>query len=157
MAMIAPEAAQKIQDLLDGTSEFREDGLVVRRPDLSYTPENPQLKPEEINFYRWTFAYILPGKDIEFEETTMKYLPLMKSKNIPDGYVVYQVIMGKELPLYILVQPGKSPADYFSIDHSQTLGEEAQVLQSKLWSLLRKVEYKNAWIDRDFSYVLQEK
>ena len=81
----------------------------------------------------------------------------MKSKNIPDGYQVYQVIMGKELPLYVLVQGGKSPADYFSIDHSMTLGEEAQILQSKLWSLMRKLEYKNAWIARDLSYVGPEK
>lgn len=157
MAKIAPEQSQKIQGYLDGASEFREDGLLATRPDLSNIPENPRLKPEEINFYRWTFAYILPGKEKEFEETAKKYLPLMKSKNIPDGYGVYQVIMGKELPLYILAQGGKSPADYFSIDHSETLGEEAQVLQSKLWSVMRKVEYKNAWIDRDLSYDGPEK
>ena len=66
--------------------------------------------------------------------------------------MVYQVIMGKELPLYVLVQGEKNPADYFSIDHSKTLGEEAQVLQSRLWSLMRKVEYKNAWIARNLSY-----
>jgi hypothetical protein len=152
MAMIGPEQGKKIQDLLDGTSEFHEDGLDVFRPDLSYTPESPRLKPEEVNYYRLSFAYVLPGKEMEFEETVKKYLPIMKSKNIPDGYQVYQVIMGKPLPLYILVQAGKNPADYFSIDHSETLGEEGQALQSKLWSLLRKLEYKNAWIARDLSY-----
>jgi hypothetical protein len=157
MVKIGPEQDKKIQDLLDGTSEFREDGLIVTRPDLSYTPENPRLKPGEINFYRWSFAYILPGKETEFEETAKKYLPLMKSKNIPDGYLVYQVIMGEELPLYVLVQGGKGPADYFSIDSSEALGEEGQVLQSKLWSLIRKVAYKNAWIDRDLSYIGPEK
>ncbi|UCE40147.1 MAG: hypothetical protein JSV17_11850 [Candidatus Aminicenantes bacterium] len=157
MAMIGPEQGKKIQDLMDGTSEFREDGLIVLRPDLSYTPESPRLKPEEVNFYRWSFAYLLPGKAPEFEETAKKYVPLMKSKNIPDGYVVYQVIMGKELPLYVLVQGGKNPADYFSMDYSETLGEEAQVLQSKLWSLMRKMEYKNAWIARDLSYDGPEK
>ena len=74
MAMIAPEAGQKIQGYLDGASEFREDGLLATRPDLSYIPESPRLRPEEINFYHWTFAYILPGKEKEFEETAMKYL-----------------------------------------------------------------------------------
>ena len=87
MAMIAPEASQKIQKLLEGTMEYRQDGLLVTRPDLSYMPESPRLKPEEINFYRWTFTYILPGKEKEFEETAKKYLPLMRSKNIPDGFL----------------------------------------------------------------------
>ena len=77
----------------------------------------------------------------------------MKSKNIPDGYLVYQVIMGDELPLYVLVQGRKSPADYISIDSSEALGEKGQVLQSKLWSLIRKVAYKNAWVARDLTYV----
>ncbi len=157
MAMIAPEAGQKIQKLLEDTTEYRQDGLLVTRPDLSYMPESPRLKPEEINFYRWSFASILPGKEKEFEETAKKYLPLMRSKNIPDGFLVYQVIMGKELPLYVLVQSAKNPADYFSIDHSETLGKEGQELQSKLWSFIRKLEYKNAWIDRDLSHIVQEK
>ncbi len=52
---------------------------------------------------------------------------------------------------------GQSVADYFSIDHSETLGKEGQELQSKLRSFIRKIEYKNAWIDRDLSHIVQEK
>jgi hypothetical protein len=157
MAKIAPEPGQKIQKLLDGTSEYREDGLIALRPDLSYIPDNPRLKPEEINYYNWTFTYILPGKEQALEEMAKKYKTLYQAKNIPDGFMLYEVIMGKEQPLYILVQSAKSPGDYFSTDYSEALGEEGAALQSKLWSVIRKVEYKQAWIDRDLSYIVQEK
>ncbi len=157
MANIAPGPGQKIQKLLDGTTECREDGLIVLRTDLSYIPENPRLNSDEVNFYNWTFTYILPGKSNELEETAKKYKALYQTKNIPDGFVLYQVIMGKEQPLYILVQSAKNPADYFSIDHSEALGEEATAMQGKLWSLIRKIEYKQAWIARDLSYAGQEK
>lgn len=136
MAKIAPEQGQKIQTLLDSTSESREDGLIALRPDLSY---------------------ILPGKEIALEEMAKKYKTLYQAKNIPDGFLLYEVIMGKEQPLYILVQSAKNPGDYFSTDHSEALGEEGAALQSKLWSVMRKVEYKQAWIDRDLSYIVQEK
>ena len=157
MAKIAPEQGQKIQKLLDGTSDFREDGLIALRPDLSYMPENPRLKPEEINFQNWTLSYILQGKEKELEEITKKYKALYQAKNIPDGFLLYEVIMAKEQPLYILVQNAKNPGDYFSTDHSEALGKEGAALQSKLWSVMRKVEYIQAWIDRDLSYVIQEK
>ena len=157
MANIAPEQGQKIQKLLDGTNEYREDGLIVLRPDLSYIPENPRLKSEEINFFNWTFNYLLPGKEKELEEMAKKYKTLYQTKNIPDGFFLYQVIMGKEQPLYILVQSAKNPGDYFSTDHSEALGEEAAALQGKLWSLIRKIEYKQAWIARSLSYIVQEK
>lgn len=127
------------------------------RPDLSYMPENPRLKPEEVNFYNWTFTYLLPGKEKELEEMSKKYKTLYQTKNIPDGFFVYEVIMGKEQPLYILVQSAKDPADYFSMDYSEALGEEATALQSKLWSLIRKIEYKQAWIARGLSYGGPEK
>ena len=157
MAKIAPEKGQKIQELLDGTTEYREDGLIVMRPDLSYMPENARLKPEEINFYNWTFTYILPGKEQAFEEMAKKYKTLYQAKNIPDGFILYEVIMGKEQPMYILIQSAKNPADYFSTDHSEALGDEGAALQSKLWSVIRKVEYKQAWMARDLSYTIQEK
>lgn len=157
MAKIAPESGQKIQKLLDGTTECREDGLIVLRPDLSYMPENPRLKPEEINYYNWTFTYILPGKEQALEEMAKKYRALYQAKDIPDGFLLYEVIMGKEQPLYILVQTAKSPGDFFSINYSEALGEEGAALQSKLWSVIRKLEYKQAWIDRDLSYTGQEK
>jgi len=157
MAKIAPEQGQKIQKLLDGTSECREDGLIALRPDLSYKPENPRLKPEEINFQSWTFTYLLPGKEQALEEMSKKYKAIYQAKNIPDGFLVYEVIMGKEQPLYILVQNAKNPGDYFSTDYSEALGEEAAALQGKLWSVIRKVEYRQAWIARNLSYDGPEK
>ena len=157
MAKIAPDKGEKIQKLWSDTTEYRKDGLIVLRPDLSYIPENPRLKQEEASFFSWTLTYILPGKEQAFEEMAKKYKTLYQTKNIPDGFMLSQVIMGDELPLYVLVQSARSPADYFSIDHSQTLGEEGMAMQSKLWSLIRKIEYKQAWIARDLSYTVQEK
>ena len=82
MAKIATEKGEKIQKLWSETTEYRKDGLIVLRPDLSYIPENPRLKPEEANFFSWTLTYILPGKEQEFEEMAKKYKSLYQTKNI---------------------------------------------------------------------------
>ena len=157
MAKIEPETGQKIQKLMSGAVEYQEDGLIMLRPDLSYIPENPRLKLEEVNFQNWTFTYILPGKELALEEMSKKYKALYQAKNIPDGFMLYQVIMGKQQPMYILSQSAKNPGDYFSTDHSEALGEEAAAMQGKLWSVIRKVEYVQAWIARDLTYIAQEK
>ena len=124
MASIAPETGQKIQKFMGGAVEYQEDGLIVFRPDLSYIPESPRLNQEEINFQNWTFTYILPGMEKDLEEMSKKYKALYQAKNIPDGFMLYQVIMGKQQPMYILVQSAKNTGDYFSTDHSEVLGEE---------------------------------
>jgi hypothetical protein len=157
MAKIAPEIGQKIQKLMGEAVEYQEDGLIVLRPDLSYMPENPRLKPEEINYQNWTFTYILPGKELALEEIAKKYKALYQAKNIPDGFMLYQVIMGKQQPMYIMSQSAKNPGDYFSTDHSEALGEEAAAMQGKLWSVIRKIEYVQAWIARDLTYMVEEK
>ena len=154
---IGQEQGQKIQKLMEGTTEYHNDGFVVLRPDLSYTPENPRLKPEEANFRNWIFYYIEPGKEKETEEVAKKLVALYKSKNIPDGWDTYEVIMGKEAPLYVIVDRAKNAADYYSTDYSKLLGEEAKALSVKSLPLLRKLETKQGWFRPDLSYIPKEK
>jgi len=157
MSKIGAEQGQKIQKLAEGTTEYRKDGLVLLRPDLSYTPENPRLKPEEANFYFWTFFYIRPDKEKEAEEIAKKFVALNKSKNIPDGYDFYVAIMGSEAPLFIIIQKAKNAADFYSQDNNKLLGEEGKALWEKAWSLVRKYETKQGWFRPDISYIPKEK
>jgi len=56
------EKYQSLEKRFADTYEYTNVGLCHLRPDLSYTPKKPRLKPEESNFIWWRFAYVLPGK-----------------------------------------------------------------------------------------------
>ena len=155
-AKMGPEQGQKIQKLLDGTQEYYQDIVVLSRPDLSYTPENPRLKPEEGNFRRWTFIYSHPGKQKELEAITKEFAALSKSKNNPDGYSFSEAIMGIEAPRYLIIQSAKDAADFYSQDINKLLGEEGKALWEKAWPLIRKIEYKQGWFLPGLSYIPRE-
>lgn len=154
-AKIGPEQGQKIQKLLEGTQEYYKDIVVLSRPDLSYTPENPRLKPEEGNFLRWTFLYLHPGKQKEVEAFAKEYVALCKSKNIPDGYSLSEAIIGVEAPQYLIMEGAKNAADLYSQDKDldKLLGEEGKALWKKAWPLIRKVEFKHGWVLPELSYI----
>lgn len=153
MAKIGPEQGQKIQKLLEGTQEYSEDIVILSRPDLSYTPENPRLKPEEGNFRRWTFLYLHSWKQKEVEAIAKEFVALYKSKNIPDGYSLYEAIMGIEAPGYLIIQSAKDAADFYSQDINKLLGEEGKALWKKAWPLIKKVEYEQGWFLPGLSYI----
>lgn len=136
---------QELMKSLEGTVDYYRCGAIRHLPDLSYAPKAPRLKPEEQNFLVWYFAYIEFGKEIELAGLLKQWIELGTSKNIPDGWEVYLVESGAEMPLYFWVENGKSAADYY-VENEKVVKEIGEGKFADLWgktaALLRKYEIK---------------
>ena len=142
-----------------GTYEYVTPGMYYLTPELSYTPENPRLKPDEINFLRWNFFYIRAGMNKEAEEIAKKWVALYKSKNIPDGYNLFVGDIGTDMPIFVVVSFGENASDYFSQleKNNALLGEEGMALWKKTFAATRKFETKTGMSRPDLSYIPKEK
>jgi hypothetical protein len=139
-----------------GTFEYARIGFVYLRPDLSYAPEKPRLKPEEANFLYWGLCYVDSAKVDEFNEIFKEYVSLYKSKNITSGFTTYQGGYGTDMPFYFFAMSGKSPADFFSEDEKTTKileGEKDEELWNRFLATLRKYEIKTGRYRPDLSYI----
>lgn len=128
--------------------------VALRRPDLSYVPATPRLKPEERRFVHWQFYSIDAAHTDDAEQVAKDYVALFKSKNIGDGFSVYQVMSGNDLPLYVVASSGKSPADFYSNDEriNAMAATEMRPLQARVLSYTRKYEVKDGTARPELSY-----
>ncbi|MGZ5494045.1 MAG: hypothetical protein ACXW3E_11550 [Thermoanaerobaculia bacterium] len=128
--------------------------VIVRRPDLSYTPANPRLKPEEQPFVHLQFYYLDAARSEESEQIAKDYVALFKAKNISDGFSVYQVLSGNDLPMLIASSRAKSAADYYANDEkvNATLGADVRALQARALAITRKFEVRDAMYRPELSY-----
>jgi hypothetical protein len=150
---------QVLMDRYAGTFEFAQSGIYKHLPELSYMPENPRLKKEEMKFLRWSFLYIKGGKEKGVEEIAKRWASLSKNKNIAESYFFYAASMGAEMPLYVVVEGGKSASDFFTQKekHKELMGEEGMQLWKEAMSTMRRMEEKIGWSRPDLSYTPEEK
>lgn len=134
---------------IDHTSEI----VAMRRPDLSYAPKTPRLKPEEVKFIRYEFYYIKPEAESKIEGISKEWASLFAKHNVNDGFNLYQILMGDDLPLVVVTIEGTSPADLEtqSAKILETLGKEGQDLMQKTLALTRRFETKIGQLRPDLS------
>jgi hypothetical protein len=128
----------------------------ARRPDLSYVPANPRLKPEEQKFVHLMFYYIDAAKTDEAEQVAKDYAALAKAKNIPNPFTVYEAKSGTDLPLYVVAIPAKSAADFYANDEKDNaaMGADARALDARAMAAARKLQFRDATFRPDLSYPL---
>ena len=144
----------------DGTFEYLRIGFIYLRPDLSYAPEKPALKPEEANSLFWGLCYVESGKEAEFEKVFKEYVAEYKNKNIATGFTTYEGGFGTEVPFYFFAMSAKSIIEVFSEDEKATkmVGEEkSKELGNKMMGTLRKYEFKTGRYRPDLSYIPEVK
>lgn len=131
-------------------SEF----VALYRPDLSYMPATPRLKQSEGSYVRWSFYYLDPEHAEESEQIARDYSALFKAKNIPDGFNIYQVISGNDLPLLVVSVHGKSAADLAQAEekNNATLGKDVFPLAARAMGITRRYETKDGMYRPDLSY-----
>ena len=141
------------------TMESYTELVAAYRPDLSYVPANPRFKPEEAKFVHWEFYYLDAVRAEESEQVARDYVAFFKSKNIGDGFQVYQAQSGSDLPLLVVAVPAKSAADYWETDEKITAayGKELQPLQMRAMSITRRFETRDANYRADLSFPLPAK
>jgi len=146
---------QALMKRFSGTYEYIHMYMWYLNHELSYTPENPRLKVEEVKTIYYTYLYFKPGMEKEAEEIAKKWKALYKSKNISDLYYLYVGDIGTDMPVYCVVGGGKSSADFFSQaeKNDKLLGEEAMALWEKTLKLCRKIEQKTGRPRPDLSLI----
>ena len=130
------------------------DFVALRRDDLSYAPATPRLKPEERRFVHYQFYYLDGSRIPEAEQVAKDYVALFKSKNIGDGFTIFDVVTGNDLPLWVIASTGKSAADYYSNDEkiNAVLAGADRPLQARALAVTRKYEVKDGMARPDIAY-----
>jgi len=157
--MASDEKTKAMLNRFGDTYEYMKPWLVYHKPDLSYIPENPRLKPEEEGFIRIYFFYIKGGREQKFEEVCREWVSLYKKYKIKERCNVFVGDIGTDTPFYVLTLSGKSAADFY-INNPKTFeisGEESIKLWKKEVALARKRELKNSWYRSGLSYIPKDK
>lgn len=129
-------------------------GVIQKRPDLSYVPNDPRLNILEARYMRMDVFYIKAGREDEFEDFCKELGEQWRQKNVPERFSVYAGRIGMETPVYYLSMTGKDPADFWSHagktwDHKES---EFQKIRKKILFLLRKWEFNTGWLRTDLTY-----
>lgn len=153
------ETNQAIHKSFIGTYESVRGFMWYLRNDLSYTPKNPRLKPEDEKFFHYTFLYFKAGIQTKVEEIAKRWKDLFESKNMPDGYYLWLGDIGTDTPVICIVSPGKSAADFYVQDekYMELLGNEVKELNLKALSLIRKIDIKTGRARPDLLDIPKEK
>jgi hypothetical protein len=162
IAGLGEQAGKEVEELQKGfvgTTESTTAGTVLLRTDLSYMPENPRVKTEDVSFVWWNYYYIKYGKEEEAEEIAKEWQALWKSNGITDSFQVYQPMLWSDLPVIVAAGGALSAADYYSHmeKYIEKMGDEYLALNKKTMDACRRFEQKTGMILRDLSYIPPEK
>jgi hypothetical protein len=133
--------------------------IAMKEPALSFTPAEPRLKPGEGTYYVNDFLYVIPGKEDEFKAVAKQIAEFFKKKGLHNGYMIYSLLFGDQMPLFVVVQPGKDAVDWAAQDAQDwaALGPEGQGLIHKAIALCRKFERQMGNTRPDLAYHPQGK
>jgi hypothetical protein len=136
----------------DDTRHYDEH-IVLYRPDLSYEPAEPRLKPEEVAAYRWDFYYLKSDKAQDADAIAKDVAALYREKGIQDGYDLFQAFLGADLPYLVVSTPGKSVADIESrfAENAAKLGDAWGPIQQRINESIRDYKSQYAWLRPDLS------
>jgi hypothetical protein len=128
--------------------------VFVERPDISYLPTTPRIKPEEAAFAEYGFHYLVPGMEEEAATIAGEYADLYRKKGISESFRVFQAVTGENLPLLVVATYGKDEADWIAsgAEVNEALGEEGLMLQQRAMRVIRTYESKKRRLREDLSY-----
>ena len=137
----------------DGCYPAHRNYLVRLRRDLSYKPEQGAQISDGLNFRRWEYYHIHPGMEDEAEAIAKEWAALYEKMKSPDGYRLYANSFGLEGPVFIVVQSGKSAADFYARSEAwmKKAGEAGHALMNRTMKVVRKFEAKDGTIRPDLS------
>ena len=150
---------QELMGKFAGTFKYERIGVYTHRPDLSYTSEVSELKPEDINFYYYHLYYVEVGKQQDMEKIVKEWIKLYRTSKANRGWDWWVGGLGSDMPYFCAAQPGKSASDYFNLEakDNELQGQENEKLWEKTMSLCRNYEMKIGRPRPDLSYTPKTK
>ncbi len=150
---IGAERFAEVHAQFGETIDHTASSVIMLRPDLSYRLDDTALSPEKpFRMYHW--LYTVPGKEQDMERVAKAYVELYESKGIEHGWRTYQVVMGPDLPAYLIAESADSEADYWAAmsELQEVLGEEGEALSQEGMKYMRRIEINSGWVRADLSY-----
>jgi hypothetical protein len=133
-------------------TEYIKEWIIQLVPELSYSPAEPRAQGAP-RYFHYGIYYVIPGREPEAEAVGAEYVKLFKAKAVKNGYNVYKVVMGPELPAYIVSVGAADAAEYHADDAklAALLGTEFQALGARTIALTRRFETREAVARPDLS------
>lgn len=132
-------------------TEYIKEWIIQLVPELSYSPAEPRAGAPR--YFHYGIYYVIPGREPEAEAVGAEYVKLFKAKAVKNGYTVYKVVMGAEMPAYIVSVGAADAAEYQADDAKlgALLGPEFQTLGARTIALTRRFETREAVARPDLS------
>lgn len=134
--------------------DHSESYVVELRPDLSYLPRTVELDLT-LPFRKYHWYHTIPGREGKFEDIATRLVALYAEHGIEDGYRFYELILGSELPVYLMVQRAHDEADYAARTariRATVGGGGADALVGQFLQFTRKVEVMEGMTRGDLSH-----
>ena len=140
------------------TVEMSKDMLVTRSGKYSYTPKNPRIKQNEVNFIHWDYFTVLPEKRKEFFDIAEQFKELYEKNDIGMGYGVWFPQFGFDNDLVVVTQGAKDDVDYYQASNAinEKLGKDGEMLWNKLLSTLKDFTHFNGRPRHDLSLMKKQ-
>jgi hypothetical protein len=152
MQAAGPKAAE-IFSRSGASYEYTNEWVVAQAPELGYQPEKPRLKIEDAKFFHYSMYHLMPGKEQEADAIGKDFSALFRAKGVANGYNIYKMMMGQEMPTLIVEQWAKDEAEFHSevAKNTALLAGADQPLFARAMAITRRFESVKAWARPDLS------
>jgi hypothetical protein len=142
-----------LEDKIGQAIDHRKSIVIELRPDLSYLPDLVDLTAE-LPFRNYHWYYTIPGKQQQLESVALELVALYAANGIGHGFRFYQILLGDDLPGYVVVERAESEADYAARTAKirETVGGDADALLGKALAFTRRIEVMEGLIRPDLSF-----
>jgi hypothetical protein len=136
--------------------------VMVTHLDLSYVPETPRLKDEDITYCFWQNIYVKKGSEKAVEELFKKAIAVMEEQGMDDALYMGTGNLGYEKPVYFAWSYGKDEKEFLDrqeeLDETmaETLGETMKQLNAELIKHITDIVNEDSWWVKDLSYMPEE-
>lgn len=125
---------------------------------LSYHPSGEYGQSKEKPYVEWMFCYVRSGHGKELQKVAKKYIDFYES--IPESvdWDIYQVALGSDLPVWIIMFRSESKAAMTAQDEKlfEKYGEDFKKLWLEFSSHIRRYERVEGWFMPKWSLNLPE-
>lgn len=147
------DAWHRMRDATRTTSQY----LIRYRPDLSYTPGNERLTAEEQGYLRAQQYFMPPSSQTAFEEVLADRKALYRENALENGFRVFEVVVGPEVPGFMVAYGGRTKADLDAAlaNDRLILGAAGEALENRARLLASKILTHPQRLRLDLSYFPQ--
>jgi hypothetical protein len=155
-AMISAVSQAKWDELMarqGAATELIGQLIMLEYPGFSYVPAKPRLKADEERYVRMDYHYVLPGREPDAMAVAQATVELYRKKGVADGFRLFVVQVGPEMPLLIVMSSARDAADFEEREkvNEELLGAEGKDLAQRAFAVLRRFETYSATVRPDLS------